>query len=225
MKQPDQQLLPIHEDHPLLPGPGEEQASQANGGELTNMEQLLDRIELAVRDGEEKVSLDAILDEVGRRSFGPLLLLAGVVTLTPILGDIPGVPSIMGILVLITAAQLLFARDHFWLPQWVLRRTVSRKALCKGLGWMRKPARFLDRLLKPRIPWLVKGPGFVLIALVCTAIGLLLPPMEFVPFSANGAGLALTIFGLAIIAKDGAAALLGLFITGGTTALVLMGLL
>ncbi len=236
-------LLPPHAEFPLLSLQGqppakaspdkdsgtEKRGDPENGSdgeeELSNMEQLLDRIERAVHDDEAKVSLDNILDEVGRRSFGPLLLIAGIVTVMPVLGDIPGVPSVMGILVIVTAVQLLFARDHFWLPQWLLRRRVSREALCKGIGWMRKPARFLDRLLKPRIPWLVKGPGFALIAVVCLMIGLMLPPMEFVPFSANGAGLALTIFGLAIIARDGAAALLGLTIIAGTVALVTMGLM
>lgn len=32
---------------------------------------------------------------VGRRSFGPTLLLAGLVTLAPIVGDIPGVPVLI----------------------------------------------------------------------------------------------------------------------------------
>lgn len=248
-REEDTPLLPAQQQAPLLPrrtptpllvdASGEGVPSTAPGGadppggtgaaegeeELSSMEEMLARIEHAVSPNDGHVTLDAILDHVGRRSFGPLLLLAGLVTLAPVLGDIPGVPTLMGLLVLITAGQLLLRRDHFWLPRWLLKRSISRKALCKGLKWMRKPARFLDRLLSPRLTWMVKGPGLGLIALICFMIGLMLPPMEFVPFSANGAGVALTIFGLSLVAKDGLAALIGIGVTAGTATLVTMGLL
>ncbi|MEC7815327.1 MAG: exopolysaccharide biosynthesis protein, partial [Pseudomonadota bacterium] len=48
--------------------------------------------------------------------------------------------------------------------------------------------------------------------------------MEFIPFSANGAGLALMAFGLAIVARDGLLALLALAFTGGTGWFVLTNL-
>jgi hypothetical protein len=51
--------------------------------EVTNLEQLLDRIGKATQD-DDRVSLGAVLDVVGRRSFGPLLLLAGLVPLAPV---------------------------------------------------------------------------------------------------------------------------------------------
>src|SRR5690606_34742905 len=78
----------------------------------TNLEQLLDRIGEAARQHQDGgVSLDAILDEIGRRSFGPLLLVAGLITLAPIIGDIPGVPGLMGLLVLLIAGQVLFHHE------------------------------------------------------------------------------------------------------------------
>ncbi|HEX3034413.1 MAG TPA: exopolysaccharide biosynthesis protein [Thermodesulfobacteriota bacterium] len=73
-----------------------------------------------------------ILKLVGRRSFGPLLLVAGLVTLLPIICDIPGVPTIMGIFVLLIAGQLLFRREHLWLPCWMLNRSVPRDKLRKS---------------------------------------------------------------------------------------------
>ena len=164
----------------------------------------------------EKVTLDALLDAVGRRSFGPLLLMAGLITLAPLVGDIPGVPTIMGIFVVLTAGQLLFHRDHFWLPGWMLKRSVKRKKLCKALDWLRKPARWVDRWLKPRLTIFIRTAGVHVIAAVSVAIGLAMPAMEFVPFSANGAGAALTAFGLSLIADDGLLAVIALVITVGT---------
>lgn len=54
--------------------------------EIMNVEQLLDRIREAAQD-ENRVSWGAILEVVGRRSFGPLLLVTGLFTLAPIIGD------------------------------------------------------------------------------------------------------------------------------------------
>lgn len=41
--------------------------------------------------------LHDVLDIIGHRSFGPLLLFAGIVMLAPVVGDIPGVPVLMGL--------------------------------------------------------------------------------------------------------------------------------
>lgn len=173
----------------------------------SDLEQLLDRIGEAP-DDEGQVSLDAILDVVGRRSFGPLLLIAGLITLAPIIGDIPGVPTIMGVLVLLVAGQVLFRHEHFWLPGWVLRRSVSREKLSKALGWLRRPARFVDRLLRPRLTVLTRPMGAYVIAFICLQLAVIMPFMEIVPFSANAAGVVLTAFGLALIADDGVFALI-----------------
>lgn len=183
--------------------------------EVSSLEELLDRMAEADEEDEE-VSLDALLDAIGRRSFGPLLLMAGLITLAPLVGDIPGVPTIMGVFVILTAGQLLFHRHHFWLPDWMLKRSIERTKLCKALDWLRKPAGWVDRWLKPRLKMFIRTAGVHVIAAVSVAIGLAMPAMEFVPFSANGAGAALTAFGLALIADDGLLALIALVITLGT---------
>lgn len=148
----------------------------ANSAPLHTLGELLDRLEAAgngtsghsaAGDGarecadkdKDAVTLGALIDEIGTRSFGPLLLLAGLVTVMPIVGDIPGVPTVMALLVLLVAGQLLLGREHFWLPRWVLDRRVRRDRLVRALGWLRRPARWVDRLLRPRLAWLVRGPG------------------------------------------------------------------
>lgn len=61
------------------------------------MEELLDRICQAA-DHQDRVSLEAVLKRVGTRSFGPLLLTVGIITVSP-LTAIPGMPTSMAILV------------------------------------------------------------------------------------------------------------------------------
>lgn len=201
------------------------QAEPAPRQEPHNLEQMLDRFTQAKRvENTDQVSLGGVLHEVGRRSFAPLLLVPGIVTLLPVVGDIPGVPTLMALLVLLVAVQLLFRAQHFWIPKLLLNRSVSKNKLDKAVSWSRRPARFLDKFLKPRLAFLTHGPGIVAVALACIAIALAMPPMEVVPFTANGAGLALTLFGLSLMAHDGLLAVLAFAMTFATLLVVYLGL-
>lgn len=182
----------------------------------TDLEDRLDWIDEAARE-RDPVSLDAILDVLGRRSFGSALLLAGLVTLMPIVGDIPGVPTTMGILVVLTAGQLLLGRKHLWLPRWLREREVKAARLRKALRLARPVARTIDRLIRPRLEVFVRGGAAYVIAAVTLLVGAAMPVMEFVPFSANAAGIVLTAFGLSLTARDGLLAL-------GTLVLIAVGL-
>lgn len=193
--------------------------------QLTNLEQLFDCIgDAAAQKTDEKVSIDTIMDMIGRRSFGPLLLVAGLVILAPVIGDIPGVPSIMGMFVFLIAIQLLIGQEHFWLPNWLLERAISSEKLAKAVTWLQKPAHFIDKLIRPRLLIFVNGTAKYMIAVVCILIALMLPFMEVVPFSANAGGLALVAFGLALIAKDGLLSLFSFILTGLTAWLIIASL-
>jgi hypothetical protein len=196
-------------------GPQGERRDLTSEMETRPLGDLLDQVEDTARSGD-RVSVEMILKAVGRRSFGPMLLLVGLVTLAPLIGDIPGVPTLMGVSLLLTAGQLLVGREQIWLPQWILSRSVSPEKLCKAIKAIRKPSRFVDRWLKPRLEPMIRGVGFYFVATVCVLIAALMPFMELIPFSANGAGIALTAFGLAVLARDGLLALVALVVILGT---------
>ncbi|WGK62347.1 exopolysaccharide biosynthesis protein [Halopseudomonas sp. SMJS2] len=179
----------------------------------SSLEQLLDRMDEA-GEGEEAVSLDKLMETIGKRSFGPILLLIGLILISPLSG-IPTLPSTMGVAVFLIAVQMLVLRKHIWLPGWILRRKIGQQKLAKASQWLRRPARFVDRLVKHRLSILVDGPGSWPIALVCLVLAVTLPLLEPVPFAASSAGLALTCFGLAMTAHDGVLALLAYSITLG----------
>lgn len=192
--------------------------------EIHKLGDLLDRIEASL-EGKERLSLGEVLDAVGNRSFGPLLLLTGLVTLAPIIGDIPGMPTLMGLLVIITAGQLLLRREHFWLPEWLLRRSLAKENARKAIRASRPVARWMDRLARPRLSAFTGRVGADGVAVACIAIALVMPFLEFVPFSANVAGLALAIFGLSLLMNDGLLALAALLLTGATFAIVVLAIL
>ena len=187
---------------------------------VATLEEVLDRVGNVARE-HERISIDQIMDAIGQRSFGPVLLLMGLIILAPLIGDIPGVPSLCALMVLLISVQLLLHREHFWLPQWILCRSIRTQTLFKALNLSRKPARFVDRLVRPRLTFLIRGylpTRFV--ALASLAVALLIPAMEFIPFSANLAGAVLTLFGLALIGRDGLLAFLAFSFTGASVTVV-----
>lgn len=188
-----------------------------------NLGAMLDLLHDVASRGD-RVSLGDVFATIGRRSFGPVVLLAGLVTLAPIVGDIPGVPTIMGAIVLLTVVQLALKARHFWLPDWLMSRSVSSAKLYKAVSAMSKPSHFIDRLLKPRLSVFVRGLSRYAVALACGVTALITPAMEFIPFSANGAGLIWTLFGLALITQDGLVAMLGYCLTGGVLAIIVANL-
>lgn len=183
---------------------------------LVGLLQLIGR----VRDESSAVRLGAVLDVIGRRSFGPMLLLAGLIVMAPLIGDIPGVPTVIGVFVFLVALQLLLGREHFWLPEWLLARRIRCTTLHKAIVWMMPVARFVDRFLRPRLTALVNGGARFGVALLAMLVSLLMPVMEFIPFSANAAGITLTVFGLALIARDGLLALIAFALTGLTVGVI-----
>lgn len=128
--------------------------------DVTSVCDLLDRIELATKR-HERTSIGDVMRVVGEGSFGPVLLLAGLVMVAPVIGDIPGVPVLMGLIVALAAAQFLAGRDHLWLPAWLLRRSASDTKILKGVGWLRPVGRLLDRLSRRRLSALTHGGGYL----------------------------------------------------------------
>ncbi|MFP4207308.1 MAG: exopolysaccharide biosynthesis protein [Wenzhouxiangella sp.] len=188
--------------------------------EIRSLQQLLDTLRTIDHD-HSPVALDDILQLTGRRSFGPILLIAGLVTVAPLIGDIPGVPTLMALLVIVVSVQLLAGRRRIWLPRFLRERSITRPALEKTLDRLERPARFIDRFFHPRLSVLVMGAGSYLIGSSALLVALIMPMLEFIPFSATLAGAALIAFGLSLIARDGYLAIFSLATTAAVVMLVI----
>ena len=166
-----------------------------------NLEQLLDQIaELA--DDESRVYMRQVVESVGSRSFGPLLLVIGVTLFSPLSG-IPGMAVFAGLFVMLIAVQMLMGRNNFWLPSFILNRSVPQQKLLKAIGWVKPTARRIDKLIKPRLSFMLHSSSSYLLAGLCVAVAAGLPFLELVPFSSSIVGLGLAILGLALVARDG----------------------
>lgn len=172
--------------------------------EVDSLEALLDQLRELAAD-RDRVDVGAVHEAVGRRSFGPMLLIPGLLALSPLSG-MPGVPTTVGVMVLLITGQLLLGRASFWLPAFVRRRSIARDRLEKVIRMLRPVARLIDRLMRPRLKWVTNGLGVYIIAATCLVLSLIAPFLEIVPFAITGVGGAITAFGLSLIADDGALA-------------------
>ncbi|HVS65092.1 MAG TPA: exopolysaccharide biosynthesis protein [Thermoanaerobaculia bacterium] len=197
----------------------DEQTGGDEQDEPDGLDDVLDRIEGCAEDSE-RVSIGNVVDAVGSHSFGPLILFVGLLLVVPGVGDIPGVPVMGGLFVILVTVQHLMGRDHVWIPGWLTRRSVRAKLVEKTVKWSRKPARFIDRWTHRRLTWAVRQTGFVVIAVSCLLISAATPLMEVVPFSAALAGIVLTAFGIALLVCDGLVALIAMVLAIGTGVLI-----
>jgi hypothetical protein len=173
---------------------------------------------------EDTIAVEEILQAVGQRSFGPMLLVPGLIVLSPISG-IPGVPTLGGLAVLLIAGQMLIGRDYFWLPQFIRRRSVSRQRMVKAGKFLMPIARVVDKLVKPRLTVLVRAPFNYAIAAACVLIALVMPPLEAILFANVVTAAAISAFGLALVAHDGLLALLAFTMTAAGVSFLVAKLL
>ncbi len=163
--------------------------------------------ELAARQPE--VCVGDLLDDFGSRSFGPLLMVFALVALTPI-GGIPGAPTTIAAILALIALQLLFGKDHIWLPGFIQSAAVGAKKLHKAVRKLRGVARWLDEHSRNRLMHLTTGVWLKVAAVAIIMLALLVPPLEFLPFASAVPMLAIAAMGLALVVRDGLAMLAAL---------------
>ncbi|QUL39503.1 exopolysaccharide biosynthesis protein [Erythrobacter sp. JK5] len=160
--------------------------------------------ELAEEDS--KVTIGDVLDRFGDHSFAPVMLVFALVELTPA-GGIPGVPTFLASCIALVAVQLLFGRDHLWVPGWIARRGAPSVKLRKAAHTLENVARQVDRVAQSRLESFASGIGLRIAAALIIALCLTIPPFEVVPFASTGPMLAIDIICLAIMVRDGLAML------------------
>ena len=162
-------------------------------------------LELLAKAGEpdKPITVECMLEATGRRSFGALLLVPGLLVFSPLSG-IPGLATFFAVMVGLIAIQLLIGRKHFWLPGWLLKRCAPRNKYDRAIAFLKRPARLIDRLLRHRLTGLTEGVFVYINALLCLLIAVTMPPLELIPFGNSVAGAALSFLGLGMMARDGA---------------------
>lgn len=168
---------------------------------------------LAALTQAERVSVGAIRAAFGEASFLPALMIPALIVVSP-LSAIFFLPTVMGLSVVLIAVQMLSGRRTLWLPRMVLCLGLPGESLARALGWLERPGDWLDRQTRRRLGLLFVWPLRLVPVLGCLVSGLMMPFLELVPLSSTVLGLAITLFALGLLARDGVFVIVGLMLIG-----------
>lgn len=168
---------------------------------------VLDELEATV-DGDD-VAIADVVETLGHSSFASLMLVFSLISTSPA-SAIPGITAMVAVLVFVLVGQMMLGRKSVWLPGFVTRRRLSSEKLCKGIHWLRKPVRFVERFLRPRMTWLFHRPWLWLPMILVMGLTLFMPFMEVVPTSGSIASAVIALFAASLLTRDGVLALASL---------------
>lgn len=160
----------------------------------------------AVEGDHERVTIGEILDKLDAQAFGLATLLFSLPSCVPMP---PGVPTAVGVVLLIISFQMVIGRHELWLPRFLTKRSFPRSGMVKALDWFKPTMTFIERLARPRVLILTGKFGTVLIGVIVLIMAIILilplpPGGNFPP------ALACAILGLGLAERDGLIVFLGL---------------
>ena len=179
---------------------------------------LGEKIELMIAKlPPESVTLREIREIAGQDGLLVLTVFLSIVFLVPV--SIPGVSTVFGLAILMIGICRLFGHN-LWLPRRVLERSLPsiklEHALRKGSRWVEK----MERVSRPHRMARLSAAGPVdkanSSAMIYAAI-MLMMPFGMIPFSNTLPGIALILFAIGLLQRDGLCILLGHLINIVTT--------
>lgn len=162
---------------------------------------------LAEASGPDGLTIGQIRDRLDERAFGLMILILAIPCLVPALY---GVPQIVGVPILLLAGQMLVGRKEPWLPEGVLKRTVSKSMLDRMADFATRRMGWLERLSRPRLKIFATGIAEQMAAafMILATLTIVLPMTNTVP------SVALALLSVGLIQRD------GLFVAAGASVAV-----
>ncbi|MFB0611819.1 exopolysaccharide biosynthesis protein [Aurantiacibacter poecillastricola] len=162
---------------------------------------ILDSLEELAEENDE-ISVRQVMGAFGTRTFGPAIIVPALLEITPI-GAVPGVPSVLAVVIILVALQKLAGRRSLWLPGIIANRCVSGEKLRTSAEKLRPLARFMDRHFHRRLKAMTRAPFSQIAAGIVVLLCLTVPFLEVLPFASSVPMLAIAGFGVAVLARDG----------------------
>jgi hypothetical protein len=143
----------------------------------------------------EDVTPSWLIENLRERSFGIVLMLLGL------LGIVPGISGVVGILLLYPAWQLMRSRATPSLPRFIANRRLPGEKIMRLAQRIQWPLRKLERIIRPRWPGIFSiARRAVGATIVLLAITLVWP----FPFSNIAPAIATMLLALAYLEEDSA---------------------
>jgi hypothetical protein len=161
---------------------------------------LLDHLEHSVKGDD--LAISDLVSEIGPQSFAALMLLFALISTSPA-SAIPGVTAVVAVIEFLLVVQMIAGRHSLWLPKLISRRRLSRHKLCRGIQWLRRPVRFVERFLQERLTALVTPPLMYLPLSLILVLTLFMPFMEVIPTSGSIASAVIACVAAGLLTRDG----------------------
>jgi hypothetical protein len=161
-------------------------------------------------DPRSEVSVTDILAYLGDRALAAAMLVFALPILAPLP---PGSNFVLGLPLLAITAQLMLGRSTLWLPGMIGRKRVRLDASREFLRKAADRLAWLEQYVKPRHGWFCTPRADRLIGAACFMLALLL--FLPIPFASILPALALSLFALGLVKRD------GIFIAGGWLIVIL----
>jgi len=165
------------------------------------LSEVLERLEHAVNG--QSITVQDMMDELGRKSFAAMIMIFALLAASPA-SAVPGLTATVGLAVAVMVVQMLAGRDHIWLPGFLATRRIPSQRVCQAIGWLRRPVHAVERVLRPRMTFLIKRPWLYLPLTLMLCIALFMPVMEVVPTSGSIASTVVALFAAGLLMRDGA---------------------
>ena len=147
----------------------------------------------------DRLSVEAIFANLGERSFSLLIVFLGLPNCIPMP---PPIALICALLLFAVALQIVFGRKAPWAPRVLLQRSVAKSDVKRAVDKALPYLLWLEKWTRPRLQWSGTGLGSLLIGLllIFLSAGLLTaaPFIGQIPW-----GLAVCLFGLGLVERDG----------------------
>jgi hypothetical protein len=166
-------------------------------------------LRLLAESEQKRYTIAELIDVFQDRTFGALMLLFALLNLIPLP---PGSSFVLGAPLVVLAAQVTLGLRKIWLPQSILKVRVRTSDLGRVTRRATPYLRRVERLLNPRLTVFFSGTGDRVIGLICLVLAILL--FLPIPFANMLPALAIAFFSLALLERDGVAALVGLLVAG-----------
>lgn len=172
------------------------------------LDALLDEAE------DDSVEIGRVLDHFGSRAFAPILVLSGLVGVTPI-GAVPGLPAVVATLALLVLVQYAIGRRRTWVPRFIAKRSIPEARIEQTCRVLSPVAKTVDKVLRPRFEIWVEPPLEYLLLTLALACAASYYVLGFIPFAISVPGIALLTIGLTFVGRDGLWAFVTLAVLGG----------
>jgi len=174
-------------------------------------------LQIVKSDHAEGVSIGEIVDAVGEKGFGLLLVVLSLPSALPI--PAPGYSTPFGIMIALLAIQMLMGRQEVWMPKRLRTTRIKPRFAEKMIGAASKFLSKIERFIRPRQQWIRSYPGEASLAVVILIMACLM--MLPIPFTNTFPAMVIFLIGIALSEEDGLLAIVAF--TVGCLAVLLYG--